>query len=190
MNYVQVATHKASRALTEVRGNFPAWDGSIYSTREYPTAMRNSAPTTIAPTGTISIIAGVSSGIEPLFALSYVRNVMDNTRLVEGNRYFEAVAKEEGIYSQELMEELAQKGSLSRLDPKFNIPKWIKDVFRTSHDIGPEWHVRMQAAFQNYTDNSVSKTINFPHEATVEDVATAYTLAYELGCKGLSLIHI
>ena len=187
MRRVREETHKASRELTEVRGNFPAWDGSIYSTRDQPVSMRNSAPTTIAPTGTISIIAGASSGIEPLFALSYVRNVMDNTRLVEGNPYFEAVARQEGIYTQELMEELAQKGSLSRLDPKFNIPKWIKDVFRTSHDIGPEWHVRMQAAFQKYTDNSVSKTINFPHEATVEDVATAYKLAYELGCKGITV---
>ena len=187
MRRVQEETHRASRELTEVRGNFPAWDGSIYSTQEQPVSMRNSAPTTIAPTGTISIIAGASSGIEPLFALSYVRNVMDNTRLVEANPYFEAVAKEEGIYSRELMEELAQKGSLSRLDSEFEIPQWIKDVFRTSHDISPEWHVRMQAAFQKYTDNSVSKTINFPHEATVEDVATAYTLAHELGCKGITV---
>ncbi len=187
MRRVREETHKASRELTEVRGNFPAWDGSIYSTRDQPVSMRNSAPTTIAPTGTISIIAGASSGIEPLFALSYVRNVMDNTRLVEANPYFEAVAKEEGIYSRELMEELAQKGSLSRLDSEFEIPQWIKDVFRTSHDISPEWHVRMQAAFQKYTDNSVSKTINFPHEATVEDVATAYTLAHELGCKGITV---
>ncbi len=187
MRRVQEETHRASRKLTEVRGNFPAWDGSIYGTQDQPVSMRNSAPTTIAPTGTISIIAGASSGIEPLFALSYVRNVMDNTRLVEANPYFEAVAKEEGIYSRELMEELAQKGSLSRLDSEFEIPQWIKDVFRTSHDISPEWHVRMQAAFQKYTDNSVSKTINFPHEATVEDVATAYTLAHELGCKGITV---
>ena len=187
MRRVQEETHIASRELTEVRGNFPAWDGSIYSTQEQPVSMRNSAPTTIAPTGTISIIAGASSGIEPLFALSYVRNVMDNTRLVEANPYFEAVVKEEGIYSRELMEELAQKGSLSRLDSEFEIPQWIKDVFRTSHDISPEWHVRMQAAFQKYTDNSVSKTINFPREATVEDVATAYMLAHELECKGITV---
>ena len=187
MKRVQEETHKASTELTEARGSFPAWDGSIYSAQDQPVAMRNSAPTTIAPTGTISIIAGASSGIEPLFALSYVRNVMDNTRLVEGNPYFEAVARQEGIYTQELMEELAQKGSLSRLDAKFDIPQWLKDVFRTSHDISPEWHVRMQAAFQKYTDNSVSKTINFPHEATVEDVAGAYMLAHELGCKGITV---
>ncbi len=187
MRRVQEETHRASRELTNVRGSFPAWDGSIYGAQDEPVPMRNSAPTTIAPTGTISIIAGASSGIEPLFALSYVRNVMDNTRLVEANPYFEAVAKQEGIYSGELMEELAQKGSLSGLDPKFEIPEWIKDVFRTSHDISPEWHVRMQAAFQKYTDNSVSKTINFPHDATVHDVSTAYMLAHELGCKGITV---
>jgi ribonucleoside-diphosphate reductase alpha chain len=145
--------------------------------------MRNSAPTTIAPTGTISIIAGASSGIEPLFALSYVRNVMDNTRLVEVNPYFEAVARREGFYSEELMEQLAETGSLETLD----VPDWVKGVFRTSHDISPEWHVRMQAAFQKYTDNSVSKTINFPHHATTDDVANAYTMAYDLGCKGITV---
>ena len=103
---------------------------------------------TIAPTGTISIIAGASSGVEPLFALSYVRNVMDNTRLIEANPYFEAVARREKFYSPGLMEQLAQKGSLAELD----VPQWVKEVFRTSHDITPEWHVRMQAAFQKYTD--------------------------------------
>ena len=187
MRRVKEETHRASQELAGVRGSFPAWEGSVYNTSGNSVPMRNSAPTTIAPTGTISIIAGASSGIEPLFALSYVRNVMDNTRLVEANPYFEAVARHEGIYSEELMEELARTGSLSRLDSKFEIPQWIKDVFRTSHDISPEWHVRMQAAFQKYTDNSVSKTINFPHDATVEDVAHAYMLAYELECKGITV---
>ena len=115
--------------------------------------------------------------------LSYVRNVMDNTRLVEGYSYFEAVAKKEGFYSQELMEQLAERGSLQTIDA----PQWVKDVFRTSHDISPEWHVRMQAAFQKYTDNSVSKTINFPHDCTVDDVREGYMLAYELGCKGITV---
>ena len=186
MRRIQERTHQASAELTQTRGSFPAWDGSIYS---QPSAdgsvrpMRNSAPTTIAPTGTISIIAGASSGIEPLFALSYVRNVMDNTKLVEGNPYFEAVAKQEGFYSEDLMEELVQTGSLETMD----IPKWVKDVFRVSHDIAPEWHVKMQGAVQEYVDNSVSKTINFPHDATEEEISGAYMLAYELGCKGITV---
>ncbi len=181
MGHIQEGSFRASTALAETRGTFPAWDGSIYSRTGLK--MRNSAPTTIAPTGTISIIAGASSGIEPLFALSYVRNVMDNTKLVEGYTYFEAVAKNEGFYSDELMERLAEKGSLETLD----VPQWVKEVFRTSHDIDPEWHVKMQGAIQQHTDNSVSKTINFPHNATVEDVAEAYMLAYELGLKGITV---
>ncbi len=188
MGRIQQESIRASAALAAVRGPFPAWEGSIYNStgpQGEPAVgpMRNSAPTTIAPTGTISIIVGASSGVEPLFALSYVRNVMDNTRLVEGYPYFEAVAKNEGFYSSELMEQLATKGSLETL----NVPQWVKDVFRTSHDISPEWHVKMQAAFQKYTDNSVSKTINFPHDATVDEIRQAYMLAYDLGCKGITV---
>ena len=186
MRCIQERTHQASSNMTVSRGSFPAWDGSIYS-RPGPGGavrpMRNSAPTTIAPTGTISIIAGASSGIEPLFALSYVRNVMDNTKLVEGNPYFEAVARQEGFYSEEMMEDLARTGSLENMD----VPEWVKDIFRVSHDIAPEWHVRMQGAVQKYVDNSVSKTINFPHDATVEEIAGAYMMAYELGCKGITV---
>ena len=190
MKHIQEETRLASGRLAGERGAFPAWEGSVYSqtgSSGEGYAMRNSAPTTIAPTGTISIIAGASGGIEPLFALSYVRNVMDNTRLVEGYPYLEAVAKYEGFHSVELMEHLAEKGSLSRLDDELNVPQWVKDLFRTSHDISPEWHVRMQAAFQKYTDNAVSKTINFPHDATVAEVRRAYTLAHELGCKGITI---
>ena len=186
MRRIQERTYHASSELAQIRGSFPAWEGSIYNNpgpAGVSQPMRNSAPTTIAPTGTISIIAGASSGVEPLFALSYVRNVMDNTRLVEGNPYFEAVARQEGFYSQELMEDLAQTGSLETLD----IPAWVKDVFRVSHDISPDWHVKMQGAVQEYIDNSVSKTINFPHDATVEQVAGAYMQAYELGCKGITV---
>jgi ribonucleoside-diphosphate reductase alpha chain len=186
MGRINQETTQASSELSQIRGTFPAWEDSAYSTQGpfgEPHRMRNSAPTTIAPTGTISIIAGTSSGIEPLFALSYVRNVMDNTRLVEVNPYFEAVARREGFYSEELMEQLAEKGSLETLE----VPQWVKEVFRTSHDITPEWHVRMQAAFQKHTDNSVSKTINFPHTATLADVADAYTMAYDLGCKGITV---
>ena len=184
MGFLKVKTYESSIGLADSRGVFPAWYGSIY---DYPGGprMRNSAPTTIAPTGTISIIAGASSGIEPLFALSYVRNVMDNTRLVEGNPFFEAVAKEEGFYSPALMDRLADSGSLREIDGE--VPHWAKRLFVTSHDTTPEWHVRMQAACQKYTDNAVSKTINFPHSATVQDIGDAYMLAYELGCKGITI---
>ncbi len=185
MGFIQVETHQASMHLAMERGPFQAWEDSVYNSKDGGEVrlMRNSAPTTIAPTGTISIIAGASSGIEPLFALGYVRNVMDNTRLVESNPYFEAVARHEGFYSEKLIEEIARTGTLQGLD----VPRWVKDVFRTSHDISPEWHVRMQGAAQAHTDNAVSKTINFPHTATVEDVAKAYMLAYELGCKGITV---
>ena len=186
MQHILERTHHASSELASARGTFPAWEGSIYNRPGEEGGvrpMRNSAPTTIAPTGTISIIAGASSGVEPLFALSYVRNVMDNTKLVEGNPYFEAVARQEGFYTEELMEELARTGSLEHLD----IPEWVKDVFRVSHDIPPEWHVKMQGAVQEYVDNSVSKTINFPNDASVEDIAGAYMMAYELGCKGITV---
>ena len=183
MQFIQQQTYRASAELASRRKVFPEWSRSVYNRGPNPQPMRNSAPVTIAPTGTISIIAGASSGIEPLFALSYVRNVLDNTRLVEGNAYFEAVARHEGFYSSELMEELANSGSLDDLD----VPGWVKDVFRVSHDINPQWHVQMQGAFQTYTDNAVSKTINFPHDATVADVAAAYQGAYDLGCKGITV---
>ena len=183
MEFIQRETYRASEELSEARGTFPEWERSAYNRGENPQRMRNSAPVTIAPTGTISIIAGASSGIEPLFALSFVRNVMDRTRLVEGNNYFEAVARNEGFYSEELMEQLAAVGSLEDLD----VPGWVKEVFRVSHDIDPRWHVKMQGAFQKYTDNAVSKTINFPHDATVADVAEAYQSAYSLGCKGITV---
>ena len=184
MGFIQDKTHEASVAQAQARGVFPAWEGSIYNRPGGP-RLRNSAPTTIAPTGTISIIAGCSSGIEPLFALSYERNVMDNTRLMEGNTLFEAVARREDFLSQPLMEELAAKGSLRELNGA--VPEWTKRLFATSHDISPEWHVRMQAATQKYTDNAVSKTINFPHDATAQDIGHAYMLAYELGCKGITI---
>ena len=187
MARIQQATYQASKKLAKERGVFPAWPESVYNSPEAANKMRNSAPVTIAPTGTISIISGASSGIEPLFALSYVRNVMDRTRLIEGNEYFAAVARHEGFHSPELMEALAQAGSLDHIDPGLGVPQWVKDLFRTSHDIAPEWHVRMQAAFQKHTDNSVSKTINFPNSAQVADIADAYRLAYETGCKGITV---
>ncbi|MDP3063649.1 MAG: vitamin B12-dependent ribonucleotide reductase [Chloroflexota bacterium] len=184
MRFISEKSDEASIELAKVRGVFPAWKGSTYDRPGGP-RFRNSTRTTVAPTGTISIIAGASSGIEPLFALSYVRNVMDNDRLVEVNPSFDAVAHKEGFHSRELMALLAEKGSLHRMDGA--IPEWVKRVFVTSHDITPEWHVRMQAAFQRHTDNAVSKTINFSHAATVKDVEDAYMLAFKLGCKGTTI---
>ena len=147
---------------------------------------------TIAPTGTISIIAGASSGIEPLFALSYVRNIMDGTRMVEVNPHFEALAIREGFHTPDLMERIAETGSLKDLaNPASKngqtTPQWVGEIFRTSHDISPNWHVLMQSAFQAHTDNSVSKTINMPADATREDVKNAYVLAYMTNCNGITV---
>ncbi|HAX17699.1 MAG TPA: ribonucleotide-diphosphate reductase subunit alpha, partial [Actinobacteria bacterium] len=144
----------------------------------------NATTTTIAPTGTLSIIAGCSSGVEPLFAVSFVKNVMDNDKLVEVNPYFEKIAKEEGFYTKELMEKIARHGSLKDME---EIPSQYRRIFVTAHDIPPVWHVRMQASFQRFTDNAVSKTVNFPNDATVEDVEEVYMLAYRLGCKGITI---
>jgi len=182
MSFIQKEADLASEALAAKRGPFPNWGKSVFAKRKNP--RRNSTVTTIAPTGTISIIAGCSSGIEPVFAISYVRNVMDSTKLVEVNPLFESRAKEIGIFSPSLMERIAEKNSICDFE---EIPKGVRDVFVTSHDITPEWHIRMQAAFQKHTENAVSKTINLPKEATVDDVKTAYELAYALGCKGVTI---
>ncbi|MEE8194705.1 MAG: TSCPD domain-containing protein, partial [Dehalococcoidales bacterium] len=146
--------------------------------------VRNASRTTIAPTGTLSMIAGCSSGIEPLFALSYVRNILDGTRLVEVNPYFKEVARQGGFYSEELMQQLADGAHLSDID---GVPQKSKRLFVTAHEIDTEWHVRMQAAFQKSTDNAVSKTVNFPREATQEDVARVYMMADEQGLKGITI---
>jgi ribonucleoside-diphosphate reductase alpha chain len=181
---LQEATRK-SLELGKEKGAFPAFKGSIYDRRDTNQKMRNATLTTIAPTGTISIIAGPSSsGIEPLFALSYYRNVMDNDKLVEVDPLFEEIAKARGFYTRELMEKIAEKSSIQDVE---GIPEDVKRVFVTSHDISPEWHVRMQAAFQKYVHNATSKTINFAYEATIEEVRKAYLLAYELGCKGITI---
>jgi ribonucleoside-diphosphate reductase alpha chain len=182
MSFIQRKGREATRELASDRGGFPNFKGSIYDGKGEP--VRNATVTTIAPTGTISIISGCSSGIEPLFALAFTRNVMEGTELIEANPIFEEYAKERGFDSPEIMKEVAKKGSLHDVE---GIPADISRVFVTAHDISPEWHIKMQAAFQKYTDNAVSKTVNFPTEATVEDVASVYILAYKLGCKGVTV---
>ena len=181
MGFIQEKGREASIELAEKRGAFPNYEGSIYSDGG---KVRNATVTTIAPTGTISMIAGCSSGIEPIFALAFTRNVLDGAELVEANPLFEEIAKERGFYSPELMKQVAKTGGLH--DVK-GVPDDIRKLFVTSHDITPEWHINMQAAFQKYTDNAVSKTVNFSNEATAEDVADVYWLAYELDCKGVTV---
>ncbi len=183
MKFIQDKAREMSSLLAEERGSFPAFEKSIYPAMGFK-SMRNATVTTIAPTGTISIIAGASSGIEPYFALAYYRNVMDNNKLPEVNPIFVDVAKREGFYSDKLMNELADNGNTHGID---NVPDKWKKVFITSHEIKPIWHVKMQAAFQKYTDNAVSKTINFEKEATIKDIEDAYMLAYDLGCKGITV---
>ena len=183
MSFVQKESHKASCNLAKIRGVFPNFDQSIFKD-EKDHQVRNATTTTIAPTGTLSIIAGCSSGIEPAFALSYVRTVMDNDRLIEVNPVFKRLAIEKDIYSDALMGEIAENGTIKG---NFNVPPELQKVFVTSHDIKPEHHIKMQAAFQKYTDNAVSKTVNLPHEATQADVRYIYDQAFKLKCKGVTI---
>ncbi len=185
MSFILTEAKMKSLELAKAKDVFPAFEQSVYAVGGEKMRFRNATLTTIAPTGTISIIAGpCSSGIEPVFSICYYRNVMDQTKLVEVDRTFEEVAKERGFYSPALMDRIASEGGIQSID---EIPADIKRIFVTSHDIAPEWHVKMQAAFQKYTDNAVSKTINFQHAATEEDVREAFKLAYELGCKGITV---
>ncbi len=181
MNFIQQEARNASQALAETRGVFPNYSRSIYKDT---IPLRNATLTTIAPTGTLSIIAGCSSGIEPLFAVSFVRNVMEGTKLLEVNPYFEKELNDNGLWSRELMEMVAEKGSISHFK---EFSQEMKDVFVTAHDITPIDHIKMQAAFQKYTDNAVSKTVNFPNSATAKDVEDVYILAYKLACKGVTV---
>lgn len=183
MRFISDEATRESVKLAKERGVFPAFEQSIYNVPDSP-RVRNASRTTIAPTGTLSIIAGCSSGIEPLFALSYKRHILEGEELIEVNPYFEKIAREEGFYSDSLMKQLAEGVKLPEIE---KIPDWVKRVFITSHDIPPEWHVRIQAAFQKHTDSAVSKTVNFPHEATRKDVAKVYMLAYKEGLKGITI---
>src|SRR5438309_8251439 len=186
MSFVKDKAHDQCAKLAEERGPFPNWSKSIYKDVR---PMRNSTVTTIAPTGTISMIAGCSSGIEPIFALAFQHRVKqpDGERVLTFvNETFEAIAKERGFYSDALKEEIAKRGSLHGIP---GLPENAANVFKTSHDIPFEWHVRHQAAFQRYTDNGVSKTINLPNDASEEDVASAYRLAWELGCLGITVFR-
>lgn len=182
MSFIEEKSHKASEEIALNRGAFPNFKQSIYKDRN---PIRNATTTTIAPTGTIGLIANASGGIEPMFALVYKRaNCLDKAEMFIINPYFEKAIKDAGIYSEELMTKIAQEGTIQHIK---EIPKKIKRIFVTAHDILPEDHIRMQAAFQKYTDNAVSKTVNFAHNATKEDVSKAYMLSYKLGCKGVTV---
>jgi ribonucleoside-diphosphate reductase alpha chain len=188
MKFINDESHNYSEQLAMERGCFPNWAGSIWDTRHHR-PMRNAAVTTVAPTGTISIMADCSGGIEPMFSLAFFRNVLkgqDNASkpMVQVNAVFERVARERGFLSEGLMDRIARDGTLADID---EIPDDVGRVFVCAHDISPDWHVRMQAAFQRHCDSSISKTINFPHDATIDEVDEIYQRAYELRCKGITV---
>lgn len=182
MQFITDAGRKASIQLGKERGSFPLFEESIYKGKVE--ALRNATVTTIAPTGTLSILASCSSGVEPVFAYVFIRNVMDGTELIEVNPILKAALEDAGVYSDALMKRIAAEGTIAHIE---EIPQRIRDVFVSAHDISPTYHCQMQAAFQRYTDNAVSKTVNFGHDATEEDVRDVYLLAYELGCKGVTI---
>ena len=181
MKHVLEDAEEESRELAEKYGDYPNIDKSIHKGNR-----RNATLTTIAPTGTISIIAGCSSGIEPIFAVSFIRKILGGTELIEVNPHFKKLARELGFYSNRLMKQIARTGSITGIP---EIPRSVQELFKTALEIPPEAHVKMQAAFQRYTDNSVSKTINLPKNASVESVKEAYTLAHKLGCKGTTIFR-
>ncbi len=184
MKFIRDTTREASSNLAEKRGAFPNFKGSVYDVPGRP-RLRNATTTTIAPTGTLSIIADCSSGIEPIFALAYKRLIL-NTELLEVNRHFFDIAMKQGFYSEALRDVVINKGCLRGIN---EVPYSIKKLFKTAHEILPECHIEMQACFQEFTDNAVSKTINMPHKAKKEDVAKAFQLAYEKGCKGITVFR-
>ena len=183
MGFINDEGHEASEQLAATRGPFPNYKGSVFNEQGKP-PIRNATVTTVAPTGTTSIIANASSGTEPLYAISYKRKALDNQTMVEVNPLFELIARERGFYSEALMKRIAGQGSIQGIN---EIPEDVQRIFVTAYDIAPEDHIRMQAAFQKGTDNAVSKTVNFPRTATVEDVRKVYELAYRLDCKGVTI---
>jgi len=183
MKFISEEARGTSEEIARQKGSFPNFKESTWKKKGFK-CMRNATITTIAPTGTISIIAGCSSGIEPLFAIAYVRNILDGTRLPEIHPLFEKVAKERGFYAKNLIKRIAQSGSIQKIT---EIPEDVRRIFVTAHDIAPEWHVKMQAAFQKHCDNAVSKTVNLPYDATPEDVEKIFKLAYKLKCKGITV---
>ncbi|MBN1494154.1 vitamin B12-dependent ribonucleotide reductase [Candidatus Peregrinibacteria bacterium] len=182
MKFIDSEARTASQKLAETRGTYPAYKGSVHEKNGIK--MRNSCVTTVAPTGTIGMLAEASGGLEPNFAISFIKNVMDGTELVYTNKYFEEAAKKYDFYSKELMREIAKVGSIQGFE---EIPEEIRNIFVTAQDIAPEWHLKMQAAFQKYVDASVSKTINFPTDASITDIENAYILAHKMGCKGITI---
>lgn len=181
MGFINDAAKAESIKLAKTRGVFPLFSQSIYKDKE---PIRNGTVTTIAPTGTLSILAGVSSGVEPVFAYVFIRNVMDGTELIEVNPILKKELIKRGLYSDELMKKIAKEPTLKNIP---ELPADLKSVFVSAHDVEPIWHIKMQAAFQHHIDNAVSKTVNFPNSATKEDVAEVYKLAYRLGCKGVTI---
>ncbi|MEW6050061.1 MAG: vitamin B12-dependent ribonucleotide reductase [Candidatus Zixiibacteriota bacterium] len=182
MAFVENEARNQSSELAKSRGRFPNWEGSVY--KNEGVAMRNATVTTVAPTGTLSIIAGCSSGIEPYYAIAYERNVLDGTRLTELNPHFSQLAYHEGFFSDDLVLKIAHLRSIQSLA---EIPEHVRAIFLSAADIAPSDHIRMQAAFQKHCDSSVSKTINFPESATRDDVRAAYLLAYSMDCKGVTI---
>lgn len=182
MKFIEDVAVKSSAQLGKERGSFPNFKGSLWE-KNHET-MRNATVTTIAPTGTISIIAGCSSGIEPFFAIVYERHILDGKHLIEINPLFEKIAKGKKFYSESLMKKIAKYGSVQKIK---EVPSDMKKIFVAAHDISPEWHIKMQAVFQKYTDNAVSKTVNLPHNAKASDVGKIYWLAYKLKCKGATV---
>lgn len=183
MDFIQKEARSGSKALAAEREPFPAYETSVFKEQNIG-PYRNATTTTIAPTGTLSIIAGCSSGIEPLFALCFVRQVMDGEKLAEANSFFVQALRDAQCHSESLMQEVVEKGSIQKMD---FLPEELRSVFVTAMDIAPEWHLKMQAAFQKYTDNAVSKTVNLPNSATQEDIYKIYWMAYEEGCKGVTV---